>query len=56
MGERIEERESDRTEEVLARQCANGIAGLSVAQFEKIVVAYEERDGRVRAEREARAR
>jgi triosephosphate isomerase len=41
VGERLEERESGRTQEVLASQCANGIAGLSAAEFEKIVIAYE---------------
>ena len=41
VGERLEERECGRTEEVLANQCANGIAGLSESEFEKIVIAYE---------------
>jgi triosephosphate isomerase (TIM) len=41
MGERLEEREGGRTEEVLASQCGCGIAGLSAAEFEKIVIAYE---------------
>jgi triosephosphate isomerase len=41
VGERLEERECGRTEDVLASQCANGIAGLSAAEFEKIVIAYE---------------
>ncbi len=41
VGERLEEREGNRTEEVLANQCASGIAGLNPAEFEKIVIAYE---------------
>ena len=41
VGERLEERECGRTDEVLASQCANGIAGLSPVEFEKIVIAYE---------------
>jgi triosephosphate isomerase len=41
VGERLEEREGGRTDEVLASQCANGIGGLSAAEFEKIVIAYE---------------
>ena len=41
VGERLEEREAGRTENVLAAQCHNGIAGLSDGEFEKIVIAYE---------------
>jgi triosephosphate isomerase (TIM) len=41
VGERLEEREAGRTEEVLASQFANGIAGLSDTEFEKIAIAYE---------------
>jgi len=41
VGERLEEREGGRTEEVLKGQFANGIAGLTEAQFAKIVIAYE---------------
>ena len=41
VGERLEERESGRTEAVLARQFQNGIAGLSEQQFARIVIAYE---------------
>jgi triosephosphate isomerase len=41
VGERLEERESGRTEEVLSSQFAKGIAGLTAAQFEKIAIAYE---------------
>jgi triosephosphate isomerase len=41
IGERLEEREAGRTEDVLNLQCTNGIAGLNLAEFEKIVIAYE---------------
>src|SRR5207253_6862383 len=41
VGERLEERESGRTEEVLATQFQNGIAGLTAEQFARIVIAYE---------------
>ncbi len=41
VGERLEERESGRTEAVLVSQFQNGIAGLSPEQFDKIVIAYE---------------
>ncbi len=41
VGERLEERESGRTEAVLVRQFQNGIAGLSERQFARIVIAYE---------------
>ena len=41
VGERLEERESGNTEKVLVSQCIGGIAGLSEAQFAKIVIAYE---------------
>jgi triosephosphate isomerase len=41
VGERLEEREGDRTEDVLASQFAKGIAGLTAAQFDKIAIAYE---------------
>jgi len=41
VGERLEERESGNTEAVLVRQFQNGIAGLTEAQFAKIVIAYE---------------
>jgi triosephosphate isomerase len=41
VGELLEERECGRTEEVLSSQFAKGIAGLTAAQFEKIVIAYE---------------
>src|SRR5262249_3091175 len=41
VGERLEERESGKTEEGLVGQCQKGIAGLTPQQFEKIVIAYE---------------
>ena len=41
VGERLEDREAGRTEEVLETQFAGGIAGLSEAQFSKIAIAYE---------------
>jgi triosephosphate isomerase len=41
IGERLEERESGRTDEVLAQQFEGGIAPLEPAQFAKIAIAYE---------------
>jgi triosephosphate isomerase len=41
VGERLEERESGNTENVLVGQFAKGIAGLTEQQFAKIVIAYE---------------
>jgi len=41
VGERLEQRESGATEAVLAGQFQKGIAGLTPAQFAKIVIAYE---------------
>jgi triosephosphate isomerase len=41
VGERLEERESGRTNDVLKAQFEGGIAGLSADQFSKIVIAYE---------------
>jgi len=41
VGERLEERESGKTEAVLIEQFTKGIAGLSAQQFAKIVIAYE---------------
>jgi triosephosphate isomerase len=41
VGERLEERESGRTEAVLVEQFTKGIAGLTDQQFAKIVIAYE---------------
>ena len=41
VGELLAERESGRTNVVLATQFAGGIAGLSAGQFAQIVIAYE---------------
>jgi triosephosphate isomerase len=41
VGERLEERECGETEKVLVSQCQGGIAGLTAAQFAKIIIAYE---------------
>ena len=41
VGERLEERESGRTETVLTTQFQNGIAPLTEQQFARIVIAYE---------------
>ncbi|HEX4136472.1 MAG TPA: triose-phosphate isomerase [Bryobacteraceae bacterium] len=41
VGERLEEREGNRTEEVLGEQFDGGLAPLTPEQFEKIVIAYE---------------
>jgi len=41
VGERLEERESGRTEEVLGEMFDGGIAPLTPEQFAKIVIAYE---------------
>jgi triosephosphate isomerase len=41
VGERLEEREGGMTENVLARQFAGGLAGLTPEQFARVVIAYE---------------
>ncbi len=41
MGERLEERKAGKTAEVLIKQFASGLAGLTEEQFAKIAVAYE---------------
>lgn len=41
VGERLEEREGGRTENVLAKQFFGGMAGLSAEQFARIAIAYE---------------
>lgn len=41
LGERLEEREADRTNHVLESQCEGGAAKLTAEQFRKIVIAYE---------------
>ena len=41
VGERLEEREGDRTKTVLVGQFQRGISGLTPEQFAKILIAYE---------------
>jgi triosephosphate isomerase len=41
LGERLEEREGNRTEEVLGEQFDGGLAPLAPEQFAEIVIAYE---------------
>lgn len=41
VGERLEERESNRTDAVLNEQFSNGLAGLTAEQFAQVVIAYE---------------
>src|SRR4051812_4871067 len=41
VGERLEEHKAGKTADVLVRQFAGGIAGLTEEQFAKIVIAYE---------------
>jgi len=41
VGETLEERESDRTEAVLAEQFAGGLGELTADEFSRIIVAYE---------------
>jgi triosephosphate isomerase len=41
VGETLDERDANRTEEVLARQVAAGLAGVSESRAARIVVAYE---------------
>ncbi len=41
MGERLEEHKAGKAHEVLVRQFAGGIAGLTEEQFARIVIAYE---------------
>ena len=41
VGERLEQREAGQTEAVLIEQFERGIAGLTPAQFARIVIAYE---------------
>lgn len=41
VGERLEEHKAGRTHEVLVRQFAGGLAGLTEEQFARIVIAYE---------------
>jgi triosephosphate isomerase len=41
LGERLSEHKAGRAEEILIRQFAGGIAGLTEEQFARIVIAYE---------------
>lgn len=41
VGERLEEREAGRTEEVVTRQVREGLAGLALERPERLAVAYE---------------
>lgn len=41
VGERLEEHKAGRADEILIRQFAGGIAGLTEEQFARIVIAYE---------------
>jgi len=41
VGERLEEREGNRTEEVLGEQFGGGLAPLTAEQFASVVIAYE---------------
>ena len=41
VGEKLEERESNRTEVVLAEQFGDGLSGLTPQEFAQIVIAYE---------------
>jgi triosephosphate isomerase len=41
VGERLEEREAEKTNAVLSAQFAQGIAPLSTEQFARIIIAYE---------------
>ena len=41
IGERLEEREAGRTEAVLEQQVEQGLDGLTLAEFPRIIIAYE---------------
>jgi triosephosphate isomerase (TIM) len=41
VGEKLEERECNRTHEILAAQFQGGVKGLTPEQFHKVVIAYE---------------
>ena len=41
VGEKLEERKAEETEQVLVEQFAGGIAGLTEEQFSKVSIAYE---------------
>jgi len=41
VGEVLEERENNKTFEVIEKQCAGGFAGLTTEEMKKIIIAYE---------------
>jgi triosephosphate isomerase len=41
VGEVLKERESNKTFEVIEKQCTGGFAGLTAGEIEKIIIAYE---------------
>lgn len=41
VGEVLEERESDKTFEVIEKQCTGGLAGFTSEEMEKMIIAYE---------------
>jgi len=41
VGETLEQREADRTEEVVAAQLKNGLQNVTVEQMQKVTIAYE---------------
>jgi triosephosphate isomerase len=41
VGEKLEQREANRTEEVLEGQCGGGLAVLTPDEFAKVIIAYE---------------
>lgn len=41
VGEVLQEREADKTFEVIEKQCTDGLAGFSAEEMEKMVIAYE---------------
>ena len=41
VGEKIEEREADETEKVIAKQLREGLKGLSKEEMETVIIAYE---------------
>jgi triosephosphate isomerase len=41
VGENLDERQAERTHEVLGSQFLGGVTGLTAAQFSKLVIAYE---------------
>jgi len=41
VGEILQERENNKTFDVIQKQCEGGFAGLTVAEIEKIIIAYE---------------